>query len=186
MAGSRNVGIFFFFFFPRLEKQCNNILHLLSCHRNMSFLTEWNKYKVHVGCIYLLLPRWVVSLEMLTRNKVHSFLSGHRMFPPQSREHFLGYLLGEAWHSQRDCNTLKWRRRPGTAPGACRNRGRRGPPGARPTERCRGCLPPALTRRPTATPHATPPCSSNQQKPELVRNTPPPHQLSQLCPDSRP
>lgn len=58
-------------------------------------------------CIYLLLQRWVVPLEMLTRNKVHSFLSGHRMFPPQSWEHLFGYLLGEVWHLQRDCNTAK-------------------------------------------------------------------------------
>ena len=58
-------------------------------------------------CIYLLLQRCVVPLEMLTRNKVHSFLSGHRMFPPQSWEQFFGCLLGEAWHLQRDCNTVK-------------------------------------------------------------------------------
>lgn len=58
-------------------------------------------------CIYLPLQPWAVPLEMLTRNKVHSFLSGHRMFPPQPREHFFGYLLGEAWHFHRDCNTMK-------------------------------------------------------------------------------
>lgn len=57
--------------------------------------------------IYLPLQPWAVPLEMLTRNKVHSFLSGHRMFPPQPREHFFGYLLGEAWHFHRDCNTVK-------------------------------------------------------------------------------
>lgn len=73
----------------------------------MPFLIDWHKYKVHVCCVYLLLQRWAVPLEMLTRNKVHCFLSGHRMFPPQSREHLLAYLLGEAWHLQRDCSIAK-------------------------------------------------------------------------------
>lgn len=76
-------------------------------------------------CIYLLLQPWVVPSEMLTRNKVHSFLSGHRMFPPQPREHFFGYLLGEAWHFHRDCNTETrggWRRRSLQSPAPGRKR----------------------------------------------------------------
>lgn len=103
---SRNLRIFgfrAFFFFPRLEKQHNNTLQL-SCQEITS---HSNKHKAYVCCIYLLLQPWAVTSQMLTRNKVHSFLSGHKMFPPQAREHFFGYLLGEAWHFHRDCNTVK-------------------------------------------------------------------------------
>lgn len=123
---SRNLRVFGFkgcFFFLRLEKQHNNIPHLSPVTR--THLTAWNKHKAHVCCIYLLLQPWVVPSEMLTRNKVHSFLSGHRMFPPQPREHFFGYLLGEAWHFHRDCNTETrggWRRRSLQSPAPGRKR----------------------------------------------------------------
>lgn len=108
LAGCRNVRIFDVFFFPPGWKSNTTTSFTSSpATETTSFLTDWNKHKVHACCVYLLVQRWVVPLEMLTRNKVHSFLSGHRMFPPQSREHLFGYLLGEAWHLQRDCNTVK-------------------------------------------------------------------------------
>lgn len=113
--GPKSQDIQFIYFFPRLEKRCRYILHL-SCRRSMPFLPDWHKYKVHVCHIYLLRQRWAAPLEMLTRNKVHCSLSGHRMFPPQSREHLLAYLLGEAWHSAaglQHCETQGGRRRGG-------------------------------------------------------------------------
>lgn len=97
------LDLVWFFFFPQGWKSITTISFTSPATR--THLT--NKHKAHVCCIYLLLQPWAVPSEMLTRNKVHSFLSGHRMFPPQPREHFFGYLLGEAWHFHRDCNTAK-------------------------------------------------------------------------------
>lgn len=139
-------------FFPRLEKQHNNFPHLSPVTR--THLTAWNKHKAHVCCIYLLLQPWVVPSEMLTRNKVHSFLSGHRMFPPQPREHFFGYLLGEAWHFHRDCNTETrggWRRRSLQSPA----------PGGRGAPRAKSM----------GIHHTQPHSSSSQQEPELALHT---------------
>lgn len=181
--GSRKIRILGFIFFPRLEKQCNNILPLLSCHRNTSFLADWNKYKVHVCCIYLLLQRWVVPLEMLTGNKVHSFLSGRRMFPPQSREHLFGYLLGEAWHLQRDCNTVKPKEDGGEDVGLHQEPAGTPLSGWSQTPRKVPWVLP--TSHPMQT-HSNSTRSSDQQKPELVHDVPPWHQLSQVCPNSQP
>lgn len=74
------------------------------------------------------------------------------MFPPQPREHFFGYLLGEAWHFHRDCNTLK----PKEDGGACRNLV---------PERKRNSQPQIHGNLSHTAPQQLP-CSSNQQKPE--------------------
>lgn len=110
-----------FFFSPGWK---SNTTISLTSPVTRAHLTAWNKHKAHVCCIYLLLQPWVVPSEMLTRNKVHSFLSGHSMFPAQPREHFFGYLLGEAWHFHRDCDTVKPEGVGGE--GACRNPAPRG------------------------------------------------------------
>lgn len=150
------------FFFPDWKSNATTSFTSSPATETRLFLADWNKYKVHVCCIYLLLQRWVVPLEMLTGNKVHSFLSGRRMFPPQSREHLFGYLLGEAWHLQRDCNTVKPKEDGGEdvglhqEPAGTPLPGWRGPRRARPPERCRGCFPPAVPCRLTPIPHVAP------------------------------
>lgn len=141
------------FFFPGWK---SNTAISLTSPVTRTHLTAWNKHKAHVCCIHLLLQPWAVPSGMLTRNKVHSFLSGHRMFPPQAREHFFGYLLGEAWHFHRDCNTETrggWRRRSLQSPAPGRKRNSR----ARSMGIC----------------HTQPHSSSNQREPELALPTHP-------------